>query len=76
MNNLKVFGKFLDQPILISKLNKNAPAILATGGALLLANNAIDTFQKSQDKDVAKKKFLKKALLWQQQLQVLLLLRR
>ena len=22
MNNLKVFGKFLDQPILISKLNK------------------------------------------------------
>ncbi|MBQ7286442.1 MAG: hypothetical protein IJW73_01620 [Candidatus Gastranaerophilales bacterium] len=62
MNNLKVFGKFLDQPILISKLNKNAPAILATGGALLLANNAIDTFQKSQDKDVSKKEIFKKGI--------------
>ena len=32
MNNLKVFGKFLDQPILISKLNKAMPAIMTIGG--------------------------------------------
>ena len=59
MNNLKIFGKFLDQPILISKLNKAAPAILTMGGAAILANNAIDTFQKSQDKKQAKKDILK-----------------
>ena len=62
MNNLKIFGKFLDQPILISKLNKSMPAIMGIGGTLLFANNAIDTFKKSQDKEQTKKELLKKGI--------------
>ncbi len=33
MNNLSVFGKFLDQPVLTAKLQKAVPAILAGGAA-------------------------------------------
>jgi len=63
MNNLKVFGKFLDQPILISKLNKAMPAIMTIGGGALLANNAIDTFKKNEDKNIAKKETFKKGVI-------------
>ena len=63
MNNLKVFGKFLDQPILISKLNKAMPAIMTVGGGAILANSAIDTFKKSDDKTNAKKEVLKKGVI-------------
>ncbi|MBQ9246208.1 hypothetical protein IJ182_08075 [bacterium] len=40
MNNLQVLGKFLDQPILVSKFQKAVPAVLAAGGAIY---TAIDT---------------------------------
>jgi len=63
MNNLKVFGKFLDQPILISKLNKAMPAIMTIGGGALLANNAIDKFKKNEDKNIAKKETFKKGVI-------------
>ena len=63
MNNLKVFGKFLDQPILISKLNKTMPAIMTLGGSALFTCNAIDTFKKSQDKNQAKKEVFKKSII-------------
>ncbi len=33
MNNLQVLGKFLDQPILVSKFQKAVPALLAGGAA-------------------------------------------
>ena len=33
MNNIKVLGKFLDQPILVSKFQKAVPAILTLGAA-------------------------------------------
>ncbi|MCD7739814.1 MAG: hypothetical protein LUH11_00490 [Candidatus Gastranaerophilales bacterium] len=33
MNNLQVLGKFLDQPILVSKFKKTVPAILIGGAA-------------------------------------------
>ena len=55
MNNFKIFGKFLDQPVLISKLNKAMPAIMTIGGSALLAHNAFDTFKNTQDKQQAKK---------------------
>ncbi len=66
MNNLKVFGKFLDQPILISKLNKAMPLIMTVGASVILANNAIDSFEKSQtqeEKQIAKKAIFKKGLI-------------
>jgi len=63
MNNLKVLGKFLDQPILISKLNKAMPAIMTIGGGALLANNAIDTFKNSKDNNQAKKEIFKKGVI-------------
>ena len=37
MNNLQVLGKFLDQPILVSKFQKIIPAVLAGGGAVYTA---------------------------------------
>ena len=55
MNNLKVFGKFLDQPILISKLDKAMPSIMSLGASALFLNSAIDTFQKTENKKEAKK---------------------
>lgn len=60
MNNLKILGKFLDQPILISKFNKSMPAIMTLGGGAILTNSAIDTFKKSKDKEKSKKEILKK----------------
>ena len=40
MNNLSVLGKFLDQPILVSKFQKAVPAILAGGAAAYTAYDA------------------------------------
>ena len=57
INNIKAFGKFLDQPILISKLDKSMPKILGTAGAIFTAHKAYDTFVKNENKD--KKKFFK-----------------
>ena len=34
INNIKSFGKFLDQPILIARLNKNMPQIMLAGMGL------------------------------------------
>ena len=62
MNSVKLFGKFLDQPVLISKLNKAKPAIMGCGATLLFANNAIDIYKASQDKKEAKKEILKKGV--------------
>lgn len=39
MNNLQVLGKFLDQPILVSKFQKAVPAILTTGAAIYTIND-------------------------------------
>ncbi len=61
MNNLKIFGKFLDQPILISKLNKSMPKIMACGAGIILANDAVDVFKKSNEDKNAKKELFKKA---------------
>ncbi|MBQ4645768.1 MAG: hypothetical protein IJB79_00305 [Candidatus Gastranaerophilales bacterium] len=63
MNNLKVLGKFLDQPILISKLDKAMPAIMTIGAGAILTSNAIDTFKKSENKENAKKEIFKKGII-------------
>ncbi len=60
INNIKAFGKFLDQPMLISKLDKAMPKILGTGVALYGAKMAHDTYQASEGKSDEEKKELKK----------------
>lgn len=40
MNNLKVLGKFLDQPRLVGKFSKKVPAILIGGGVAMSAHHA------------------------------------
>lgn len=63
MNNIKAFGKFLDQPILISKLNKKMPIIMGIGATAIYAKNSYDTYKKSEDKNQAKKEITKKGLI-------------
>ncbi len=41
MNNLQVLGKFLDQPILVSKFQKVVPAMLAAGGVAFVTADAM-----------------------------------
>lgn len=54
MNNLQVLGKFLDQPILVSKFQKAVPAILTAGAAAYTAYDVSKT-----DKDKRKERALK-----------------
>ena len=62
MNNLKILGKFLDQPLLISKLNRKMPAILGIASVGFLSHSAKDTFEKTKDKEKTKKETLKKGI--------------
>ena len=39
INNIKACAKFVDQPLFISKLNKNMPKIMCAGTGVLLAKN-------------------------------------
>ncbi len=41
MNNIKVLGKFLDQPVLVSKFKKAVPVLLTGGAAVYTANDAL-----------------------------------
>ena len=41
MNSIQAIGKFLDQPILVSKFQKAVPAILAAGGTAFVAADAM-----------------------------------
>ena len=54
MNNLKVLGKFLDQPILISKFQKSVPAILGAAGFAYTAYD-VSKSQKNNKKKTALK---------------------
>ena len=51
IKSINTLGKFLDQPILISKLNKAMPAIVTSGAALYLAH---DVFQKERKGTITK----------------------
>lgn len=50
MNNIKVLGKFLDQPMLVSKFQKAVPAILTAGAG------AYTIYDASKEKDKEKRK--------------------
>jgi len=64
INNIKTLGKFLDQPILISKLDKKMPGILLSAGTLYIAKEYHDEFkkQKNPDRKEINKKTTKKAI--------------
>ena len=67
INNIKTFGKFLDQPILIAKLNKKMPAIMAIGSGFALSKYTKDNFKKANEekKDIklVQKEILKKGII-------------
>ncbi len=58
MNNFKVLGKFLDQPILVSKFQKAVPAILTAGACAYTINDI-----KKQNKENRKKHALKTSII-------------
>lgn len=49
MNNFKIAGKFLDQPVLVAKFEKKVPYILATGGALYTAKSVKDAHKDKKN---------------------------
>jgi hypothetical protein len=54
VNNLKVFGKFLDQPLLVAKFQKVVPKALIVGGAMSAMNDARKEKPENRKKAVLK----------------------
>lgn len=54
MNNIKVLGKFLDQPMLVAKFKKAVPALLTAGTIAYTIHDA----KKEPDKDKRRKRAL------------------
>ena len=52
MNNLKVFGRFLDQPMLVAKFQKKVPAMLIAGGTAYTMHD-VKNAKKGQKKKQA-----------------------
>jgi len=62
IKSINTLGKFLDQPVLISKLDKAMPAIVSIGASGYLAN---DVYQKEKNGKLSKedkKDFIEKAI--------------
>ena len=62
IKSINTLGKFLDQPILISKLDKKMPAIVSLGASAYLAH---DFFQKNKNEGFSKenkKDFIEKTV--------------
>ena len=62
INKIKTFAKFIDQPIMISKFNKGMPKVLVGAGAMFWGVDAIDTYQKTDDKKKAQKEIIKRGI--------------
>lgn len=60
INNIKAFAKFLDQPMLIARLNKNMPKIMLTATALYSAKKGFDVYEHSGDVTICDGKEQKK----------------
>lgn len=54
MNNIQVLGKFLDQPMLVSKFQKAVPAILTAGAAAYTINDVRKAKPEEQKKTALK----------------------
>jgi len=62
INKISSFAKFLDQPILISKLTHAMPLIMTAGASIFLAKDTHDVFSKTEDKKEAKKTVISHAM--------------
>ena len=62
INKLNTFGKFLDQPILISKIEHAMPLIMLGGGSLAFLKEKQDIFSKTKDPKERKKQLLSKGI--------------
>ncbi len=58
MNNIQILGKFLDQPMLVSKFQKAVPAFLTTGAVMYTAHDAF----REKDSEKRKQRALKTGL--------------
>lgn len=63
IKNISAFAKFLDQPILISKLNKQMPKILALTGVFCLSYDIFEKKHKQNFNNKEKKESFKKAII-------------
>jgi len=62
ISRIKTFAKFIDQPIMISKFNKGMPKVLIGAGSMFWGIDAVDTYQKSKNKQRAKTEILKRGI--------------
>ncbi len=54
MSPIKAIGKYLDQPLLTAKINKNVPAMLTLGAGAVFANTIKNSPQKERKKNALK----------------------
>lgn len=62
LNSIKVFAKFIDQPILFSKFNKSMPKVMASAGGIYWVADTYETMTKSENKKKAGKLSIKKGI--------------
>ena len=62
IDKIRSFGKFLDQPMLISKFERAMPALMTLGGAFALGKISYDVFKKADDKKERKKLITQRAI--------------
>ena len=62
IEKLHTFGKFLDQPMLISKFERSMPLILGSGATAFYLKDSYDTFKNSKDKNDSKRTILSHAI--------------
>ena len=62
IKSINTFGKFLDQPVLISKLNKAMPAIVSLGAGAYLAKDVFEKDKKGTITKEDRKDFIEKAV--------------
>lgn len=54
ISSIKVFGKFLDQPLLVSKLEKSVPKLMTLGAAAYLGHDYFKSRSKAKTKEEKK----------------------
>lgn len=54
MDNLKVLGKYLDQPKLVKKFSKTVPAVLIAGGGIYGVSHVLDIPKEERKKETIK----------------------
>ena len=63
IEKVKTFGKFLDQPLLVAKMEKNVPKAMGLAVGAIFAKQSYDIFTSENNRDEAKKKTLKNGII-------------